>query len=47
MDDRKEALEGDQKLDELLFIGKHPLLAMRPAEVGGEGERLPCPVEGN
>ena len=43
--DRKEALEGDQKLDELLFVRKRPLLAMRPAGSGGEGQRLPCPVE--
>ena len=44
-DDRKEALEGDQELDELLFVRKRPLLAMRPAGSGGEGERFPCPVE--
>ena len=43
--DRKEALEGDQELYQLLLIGKRPLLAMRPANSGGEGERLPCPVE--
>ena len=43
--DREEALEGDQELDELLFVRKRPLLAMRPAGSGGEGERLPCPVE--
>ena len=43
--DRKEALEGDQELDKLLFVRKRPLLAMRPAGSGGEGERLPCPVE--
>ena len=43
--DRKEALEGDQELDELLFVRKRPLLAMRPAGSGGEGERLPCPIE--
>ncbi len=30
-DDRKEALEGDQELNELLFIRKHTLFAMRPA----------------
>ena len=39
---RKEALEGDQKLYQLLLIRKRPLLAMRPANSGGEGERLPC-----
>jgi hypothetical protein len=45
-DDRKEAFEGDQELDELLFIRKRPLLAMQPAGVGGrKGQRLPCPVE--
>ena len=43
--DREEALEGDQELDELLFVRKRPLLAMRPAGSGGEGERFPCPVE--
>jgi hypothetical protein len=43
--DRKEALKGDQELDELLFIRKAPLLAMRPAGSGGEGQRLPRPVE--
>jgi hypothetical protein len=43
--DRKEALEGDQELYQLLLIGKRPLLAMWPANSGGEGERLPCPVE--
>ncbi len=43
--DREEALEGDQELDKLLFVRKGPLLAMRPAGSGGEGERLPCPVE--
>jgi hypothetical protein len=43
--DRKEALEGDQELDKLLFVRKRPLLAMRPAGSGGEGKRLPCPVE--
>ena len=43
--DRKEALKGDQELDELLFIRKRPLLAMRPAGSGGEGQRLSCPVE--
>ena len=42
---RKQALEGDQELYQLLFIRKRPLLAMRPANSGGEGERLPCPVE--
>jgi hypothetical protein len=36
-DDRKEALEGYQnKLDELLFVRKRPLLAMRPTGGGGE-----------
>ena len=44
-DDREEALEGDQELDELLFIRKRPFLAMRPAGSGGEGQRLACPVE--
>ncbi len=43
--DREDALEGDQKLDELLFIRKRPLLAMRSVGSGGEGQRLPCPVE--
>ncbi len=43
--DKKEALEGDQELYQLLLIRKSPLLAMRPANSGGEGERLPCPVE--
>ncbi len=43
--DRKEALEGDQELYQLLFIRKRALLAMRPANSRGEGERLPCPVE--
>ncbi len=42
---RKETLEGDQELYQLLLISKRPLLAMRPANGGGEGERLPCPVE--
>ncbi len=37
--------EGDQELNELLFIGTRPLLAMRPAGSGGEGQRLTCPVE--
>jgi hypothetical protein len=41
--DRKEALEGDQELYQLLLISKRPLLAMRPANSGGEGERFPCP----
>ncbi len=45
MHDKKEALEGDQELYQLLLIRKRPLLAMRPANSGGEGERLPCPVE--
>ncbi len=43
--DRKQALEGDQELYQLLFIRKRPLLAMRPTNRGGEGELLPCPVE--
>jgi hypothetical protein len=43
--DRKETLEGDQELNQLLLISKRPLLAMRPANSGGEGERLPCLVE--
>ncbi len=42
---REYALEGDQELYQLLFIRKRPLLAMRPANSGGEGERLPCLVE--
>ncbi len=44
---REETLgEGDQELYQLLLISKRPLLAMRPANVGGgEGERLPCTVE--
>ena len=42
---RKQALEGDQELYQLLFIRKRLLLAMRPANSGGEGERLPCHVE--
>jgi hypothetical protein len=42
---RKKALEGDQELSQLLLIRKRPLLAMRPANSGGEGERLFCPVE--
>ena len=41
-DSEEEALEGDQELDKLLFVRKRPLLAMRPAGSGGEGERLPC-----
>ncbi len=45
VDDRKEALEGYQKLDELLFVRKRPLLAMRPTGGGGEEQRLPYPVE--
>ncbi len=44
-DDREEALEGDQELDELLFIRKRPLLAMRPAGSRGEGQGLAGPVE--
>ncbi len=39
--DRKEALEGNQELYQLLLISKRPLLAIRPANSGGEGERLP------
>ncbi len=31
---RKKALEGDQKLYQLLLIRKRPLLAMRPANSG-------------
>jgi hypothetical protein len=42
---REETLEGDQEFYQLLLISKRPLLAMRPANDGGEGERLPCPVE--
>jgi hypothetical protein len=42
---REETLEGDQELYQLLLIRKRPLLAMRPANGGGEGERLPCAVE--
>ncbi len=38
-------LEGDQELNELLSIRRRPLLAMRPAGSGGEGQRLACPVE--
>ena len=45
MHDGKEALEGDQELYQLLLIGKRSIPAMRPANSGGEGERLPCPVE--
>ncbi len=29
----------------ILFIRKRPLLAMRPAGSGGEGQRLACSVE--
>ncbi len=43
--DGKKALEGDQELYQLLLIGKRSLPAMRPENSGGEGERLPCPVE--
>ena len=43
-DREEEALEGDQELDKLLFVRKRPLLAMRPAGSGGEGQRLPCPI---
>jgi hypothetical protein len=45
VDDRKKALEGDQKHDELLFVRKYPLLAIRPAGGGGEGQRLPKTVK--
>jgi hypothetical protein len=46
MHDRKEALEGDQEIYQLLLISKCSLLVMRPANSGGERERLPpCPVE--
>jgi hypothetical protein len=38
---RKKALEGDQKLYQLLLTRKRPLLAMRPANSEGERERLP------
>ncbi len=44
-DDREKALEGDQELNELLFIRKLPLLAMRRAGSGGEGQGLAGPVE--
>ncbi len=44
-DDREEALEGDQELDELLFVPKPPLFAMRAADGRGEGEGLACPVK--
>ena len=43
--DRKEAFEGDQELNELLFIRKRPLLTMRTAGGRGESQGLPCPVE--
>ena len=43
--DRKEALEGDQELYELLFIRKRPLLTIRSAGGRGKGQGLPCPVE--
>ncbi len=43
--DRKEALAGNQELDELLFVRKRPLLAMLAAGGGGKGERLASPVE--
>jgi hypothetical protein len=36
MHDRKEALEGDQELYQLLPISKRSLLAMRPANSGRE-----------
>ena len=42
---REETPEFDQELYQLLLISKRPLLSMRPANSGGEGERLPCPVE--
>ncbi len=42
---REKTLEGDQELYQLLLISKRSLLAMRPANGGGEGERRPCPVE--
>ncbi len=45
VDDRKEALEGNQELDVLLFVRKRPLLAMLVAGGGGKGERLACPVK--
>ncbi len=38
---RKETLEGDQVLYQLLLIRKRPLLAMWPANSGGERKRLP------
>ncbi len=41
-DDREGALEGDQELDELLFVPKPPLLAMRAADGRGESEGLAC-----
>jgi hypothetical protein len=44
-DDWEEALEGDQELDELLFVPKPPLFAMRAADGRGEGEGLACPVK--
>jgi hypothetical protein len=37
------AVLGDQELYQLLLISKCPLLAMRPANGGGEGERLHTP----
>ncbi len=40
--DRKKALEGDQELYQLLLISKRALLAMQPANSGGEGERFPA-----
>jgi hypothetical protein len=43
--DRRETLEGDQELYQLLLIRKRPLLAMRPANSGGEEEWLPGPVQ--
>ncbi len=42
---REKTLEGDQEIYQLLLISKRLLLAMRPENGGGEGERLPCPVE--
>ena len=41
---REETLEGAQELYQLLLISQRPLLTMRPANGGGEGERLPCPA---
>jgi hypothetical protein len=41
---REETLERDQELCKLLLIGKRSLLAMRPANGGGEEKRLRCLV---